>query len=94
MSDLSTYIQRDAFNEILYSMVKEYLNEKEASSAESVLAINRKTKATKLGTKTEFTADWELFPMDKLIRLNDDDSSEEVDIDATFEIASLFYFVR
>jgi len=94
MSDLSTYTKRDAFNETLYNMVEEYLNEKDAHPAETVLAINRKTKATKLGTKTEFTAGWELFPIDKLIRINEDDEAEEVDIDATFEIASSIYFVR
>jgi hypothetical protein len=94
MSDISTYTKRDAFNEILYSLVEEYLNEKDAHPAETVLAINRKTKATKLGTKTEFTAGWELFPIDKLIRKNDEDETEEVDIDATFEIASSIYFVR
>lgn len=94
MSDLSTYTKRDAFNETLYCLVEEYLNEKEAHTAETVLAINRKTKATKLGTKTEFTAGWEIFPIDKLVRINDEDTAEEVDIDATFEIASSFYFVR
>lgn len=94
MADLSTYNKRDAFNETLYSVVEEYLNERDAHPAETVLAINRKTKATKLGTKTEFNAGWELFPIDKLIRTNEDDEIEEVDIDATFDIASSFYYVR
>ena len=43
MSDLSTYTKRDSFNETLYNMVEEYLNEKDAHPAETVLAINRKT---------------------------------------------------
>jgi len=94
MSDLSTYTKRDAFNETLYNVVEEYLNEKETHPAETVLAINRKTKATKLGTKTEFTNGWELFAIEKLVRINDEDETEEVDIDATFDIASAFYFVR
>jgi len=94
MSDLSTYTKRDAFNEILYNMVEEYLNEKDAHPAETVLAINRKTKATKLAAKTDFTAGWELYPIDKLIRLNEDNETEEVDVDATFDIASSIYFVR
>ena len=41
MSDLSTYTKRDAFNETLYSVVDEYLNEKEAHPAETVLAISK-----------------------------------------------------
>jgi hypothetical protein len=94
MSDLSTYTKRDAFNETLYCVVEEYLNEKDTHPAEKVLAINRKTKATKMGTKTEFTPGWELYPIDKLIRINDENETVEVDIDATFDIASSFYFVR
>jgi FKBP-type peptidyl-prolyl cis-trans isomerase (trigger factor) len=94
MSDLSTYTERDAFNETLYNVVEEYLNEKDAHPAETMLAINLKTKTTKLGAKTEFTAGWELYPIDKLIRISEDDEAEEVDIDATFEIASSIYFVR
>jgi hypothetical protein len=41
MSDLSTYTERDAFNETLYNVVEEYLNEKDAHPTETVLAINR-----------------------------------------------------
>lgn len=94
MSDLSTYTKRDAFNEALFNVVEEYLNEKNAHSTETVLAINRKTKATKLGLKSEFTPGWELYPIGNLVRLSEDDETEEVDIDVTFEIASSFYFVR
>jgi len=94
MSDLSSYTKRDAFNEILFSVIEEYLLEKDAHEANVVLGINRKTKATKLAAKTDFTAGWELYPIDKLIRLNEDNETEEVDVDATFDIASSIYFVR
>jgi hypothetical protein len=94
MSDLSSYTKRDAFNEILFSVIDEYLQEKDAHETNVVLGINRKTKATKLGAKTDFTDSWELYPIDKLIRISDDNETEEVDVDATFDIASSFYFVR
>jgi hypothetical protein len=40
MSDLSTYTKRDSFNETLYNVVEEYLNEKEVHPAETVLGIS------------------------------------------------------
>ena len=40
MSDLSAYTKRDAFNETLYNVVEEYLNEKEVHPAEIVLGIS------------------------------------------------------
>lgn len=94
MTCLSSYTKRNEFNEILFSVIDQFLQEKDAHPTDVVLGINRKTKLTKIGTKAEFTSAWDLYPMAKLIRRNDDNSSEEVDIDVTFEIASSFYFVR
>jgi FKBP-type peptidyl-prolyl cis-trans isomerase (trigger factor) len=94
MSDYSNYTERGAFNEALCNLVEEYLQEKDARPTDTVLAVNSKTKKIELGTKTEFTAGWETYPIEKLIRDNEDNSCKEVDIDATFDIASSFYFVR
>lgn len=44
MSDLSTYTKRNAFNETLFNVVEEYLNEMEVHPAEMVLGVNCKTK--------------------------------------------------
>ena len=94
MSDYSSYTKRDAFNEALCNLVEEYLQEKDARTTDTVLAVNAKTKKIELGTKTEFAAGWETYPIGNLIRENEDNSGTEADIDATFEIASSFYFVR
>jgi len=94
MSDLSSYTERDAFNEALCNLVEEYLQEKDARPTDTVVAVNSKTKKIELGTKTEFTAGWETYPIENLIRNNEDNSGEEADIDATFDIASSFFFVR
>ena len=94
MSDCSSYTERDAFNEALCNLVEEYLQEKDARTTDTVLAVNAKTKKIELGTKTEFAAGWETYPIGNLIRENEDNSGTEADIDATFEIASSFYFVR
>ncbi len=94
MSDYSSYTERDNFNEALCNLVEEYLQEKDARTTDTVLAVNAKTKKIELGTKTEFAAGWETYPIGNLIRENEDNSGTEADIDATFEIASSFYFVR
>ena len=94
MSDYSSYTERDAFNEALCNLVEEYLQEKDAHHTDTVLAVNKKTKKIKLGIKTDFAAGWETYAIENLIRDNEDNSGKEADIDATFEIASSFYFVR
>ncbi|OIP82239.1 MAG: hypothetical protein AUK44_08250 [Porphyromonadaceae bacterium CG2_30_38_12] len=93
MSDYSSYTERDASNEALCNLVEEYLQEKDARSTDTVLAINAKTKKIELGHKTEFAAGWETYPIENLIRDNEENSGKEADIDATFEIASSFFFV-
>jgi FKBP-type peptidyl-prolyl cis-trans isomerase (trigger factor) len=94
MSDYSSFTERDAFNEAICNLVEEYLQEKDARPTDTVLAVNSKTKKIELGIKTEFTTGWETYPIENLIRNNEDNSGQEVDIDATFEIASSFFFVR
>ncbi|MDO9154625.1 MAG: hypothetical protein Q7U47_13140, partial [Paludibacter sp.] len=91
---LSSYTERDAFNEALCNLVEEFLQDKDAYPADIVLAVNSKTKKIELGTQTEFAAGWETYPIENLIRNNEDNSGKEADIDATFDIASSFYFVR
>lgn len=94
MSDLSSYTQRDAFYEKVYSIVDEYLQESETHEENVYLGINIKTKETKIDTQLNFDSKWTLYPIAKLIRTNDNDSTDEVDIDYAFEIASTNYFVR
>lgn len=90
----SNYPQRNAFNEALYETVEEFLQEIDIRPSDTVLAVNSKTMETGLGTKSEFAAGWETYPIDSLIRNNEDNTEKRVDTDATFEIASSFYFVK
>jgi hypothetical protein len=94
MSDLSSNTKRNAFNEEIFRIVEEYLQEKALHPVGSVLAINAKSKSLKLGAKNEFPSSWDTYTLDNLIRKNEDDNSDEVDVDATFDIASKYYFVR
>jgi len=94
MSDFSSYTERDAFNEALCNLVEEYLQDKDVYSADTVLAINDKTMEIELGKPTDFGTGWETYPIQTLIRNNENNSGEEVDIDATHELASSNFFVR
>lgn len=94
MSDYSSYTERDAFNEALCNLVEEYLQDKDAYPADTVLAINSKTMEIKLGKPADFGTGWEACPIQSLIRNNENNSGEEADIDATYELASSNFFVR
>jgi hypothetical protein len=94
MSDLSSYTERDAFNEALCNLVEEYLQDKDAYPEDTLLAINNKTKEIELGTQADFVTGWKTYPIQSLIRNNEDNSGKEADIDATHELASSYFFVR
>jgi hypothetical protein len=94
MSDYSSYTERDAFNEALCNLVEEYLQDKDVYSEDTVLAIKSKTMEIELGSQTDFIKGWETYPIQSLIRNNEDNSGIEVDIDATHELASSYFFVR
>lgn len=94
MTNSGSYTQHAQFNNLLFSVVEEYLSDKEAHPADTQLAIHTKTKDVRLGEKSEFSQAWNLYPTDKLIRFNEEDETEEVDVDAIFDIASSCYFIR
>ena len=94
MSDYSSYTERDAFNEALCNLVEEYLQDKDAYSEDTVLAINSKTMEIELGTPADTLAGWETYSIQSLIRNNEDNLGKEADIDATHELASSYFFIR
>ena len=94
MSDYSTYTERDTFNDALCALVEEYLQNQDAYPADTVLAVNAKSMAIELGSKANFATGWETYPIQSLIRNNEDNSGKEADIDATHDLASSYFFVR
>ena len=94
MTDYSNYIERDAFNEALYNLVEEYLQNKDAYPTDTMLAISSSTMEIKLGIQIDFIIGWETYSIQSLLRNNEDNSGIEVDIDATHEIASSHFFVK
>jgi len=94
MSDYSSYTERDAFNEALCNLIEEYLQDQNIYPVETVLAINTKTMEIELGAESVFDSQWEKYSLATLIRINEDNTGKEADIDATHELASKYYFVR
>ena len=94
MSDYSSYTERDTFNEALCNLVEEYLQDKDAYSEDTLLAINSKTLEIKLGTQADFVPSWETYAIESLIRNNDNNSGKEADIDTTHELASSYFFLH
>ena len=94
MSDYSTYTERDTFNEALCALVEEYLQNQDAYPTDTVLAVNAKSMAIELRSKTSFETGWETYPIQSLIRNNEDNSGKEADIDSTHQLASSYFFVR
>ena len=94
MADYSSYAERDAFSQDICDLVNEYLLDPNAFADDVVLAINNKTNEIQLASPSIFSAEWETYPIQTIIRNNEDNTGREVDSDVTYEIASSFFFVR
>ncbi len=80
------------FDDQLFEAVQEYLDNKEAYPANSVLAINAETKNISIVISADCT-NCDQYELASLIR-NSEQGTTEPDCDATCEIASQYYFVR
>ena len=94
MGDYSSYIERDQFNVKICELVEEYLGEIDLYPINTVLAIKDDTFDLKLCSPSEIDKDWTAYGILSLIRDNEDETGKEIDIDATNEIASKFFFVK
>lgn len=94
MSDYSSYVERDNFNEQIYELISEYIENSEAYPQDMVLAIENGSNKLKLSPESEIGTGWDVYQIETLIRLNESGKGKEVDIDASFDIASSYFFVR
>ncbi|WP_321518554.1 hypothetical protein [uncultured Bacteroides sp.] len=94
MTDYSTCKERDAFDQAVYDLVNEYLQDSFFYPDNAYLAINAASKEMQIGALQEFDANWITYPIEELLRENEDNKKKEVDIDVTFDIASEYFFVR
>jgi hypothetical protein len=94
MSDYSSYIERDQFNEKICELVDEYIDNALLYPVDSVLAIQSVTYELKLCSATEINESWDTYDISSLIRDNEEGKGRETDIDATNDIANSYFFVR
>lgn len=81
-----------AFDNQIFDAVQEYLNDRNDYAADVVLAINPKSHAISIDSPAACNG-LEQYPIASLIR-NDENGNTEPDCDATYELASNYYFVR
>ena len=94
MAEFDSYIERDRFNEKIFDLVNEYLNNFEAYPDNVILAIQNKTNDLQIISPDEIGNDWDIYNITSLIRENDLRTGKEVDIDATYDLANKYFFVR
>ena len=81
-----------AFDETVFDVIQEYLDDIDVYPENIVLAVNPKTMEVFIETPDNCN-DCETFNLSTLIR-KDEDGNNEPDGDATYDLASQFYFVR
>ena len=93
MDKPNSYIERNLFNEGICDLIEEYLDNVE-SYTDEVLAVQIKTKELQLISKNELDQKWDIYPIKRFLRKNEDGSGMEVDIDATLDLADSYFFLR
>lgn len=94
MTDYSTCKERNAFDQAIYDLVNEYLQDSSFYPDNAYFAINIASKEIQIGALQEFDTNWKTYSIEKLLRDNEEKKAKEVDIDVTFDIASEYFFVR
>jgi len=93
MSDYSSPAERDIFNEKIYELINDYIEDSEAYTPDMVLAIQSSSNELKMCSMYEIEVGWDVYEIESLIRVDESGTGKEVDIDATFDIASRYFFV-
>ena len=93
MKKSDSYIDRNLFNEEICDLVEEYLSNKDTYTDE-VVAIQKMTKEIQLISERKLNHNWEVYPINKFLRRNVNDTSFEVDIDATLDLADSYFFLH
>ena len=93
MKTQDNYVLRNLFNEEIFDLIEEYLENTEAYTDE-ILAVHKKSKKLQLISANEIDNNWDTYPISKFIRNNEDEKELEPDVDATLDLADSYFFVR
>ena len=93
MKEYSTVQERDAFDERIFEIVQEYLED--CSYDNNIgLSINPQTLELALVSPDNNPEGCDFLPLESFIRPNENNTGNEPDCDATHELASSYCFVR
>lgn len=81
-----------AFDAQIFETVQEFLSNKDTYAVDVVLAISAKTKNISIASPS-YCAKCDLYSIASLVR-TDEQGNTEPDCDATYSLASQYYFVR
>lgn len=81
-----------AFDNHIFEVVQDFLDNKDTYSSDSVLSINAKTKEVSVDSPGD-CENCNQYALTSLIR-TDEQGVFEPDCDATYDLASQYYFVR
>lgn len=93
MKEYSTVQERDAFDERIFEIVQEYIEDGNSESNFG-LSINPQTLELALISSENNHEGWDFYSIEGLIRPNENNIGIEPDCDATHELASKYCFVR
>ena len=94
MTYYSSSKERNAFDQNIYDLVNDYLQDSSFYPDNAYFAIKTASKEIEIGALQDFDVNWITYPIEELLRENDDNTNKEVDIDVTFDIASEYFFIR
>jgi len=100
MKEYSTTQERDAFNESIVELVQEYLEDKESylnygnDKNTMGLSVNPLTLELTLCSNENNPQGCDFYPIEEFIRPNEENTDDEPDCDATFDLASSYIFVK
>lgn len=91
---MDTIQDLQAFNEILYDKVQDYIDNPDSYADDAVLAIHKNTYEVVIESPSDLSNDYEQFKLTTFMRIDEVSGIIEPDNDETYELASKYYFVR
>lgn len=94
MKDFDSHVDRDNFYEKIIDSVAEFINDYGKESLNFHLNINPNSLEIQICANISLDSNWDQYNMVSLIRYNESENVNEVNIDKAYDIANIYFFVR
>ena len=91
MNITDSYIDRNLFNQKLFDLIEDYLDNPD-EYANEVIAVNSRSKEIQLNSPENLDSNWETYPITQFI--HNDENGLEPDVDATLDLADSYFFLK